>query len=106
MSSECDEPLPVAPRGGLKSEHTDRVDVFFLARPASIRFMVVGLVASQGKLEEAGPLYTRSLIIRESVLGLDHPSVATSLNNRAGWLQATVRCIEAENQPVRLVSAD
>ena len=44
----------------------------------------------QGKLEEAEPLYTRSLAIREKALGPDHPAVATSLNNKASLLQDMV----------------
>lgn len=40
----------------------------------------------QGRYEEAGLLYERSLAIREKALGPDHPGVAQSLNNRAGLL--------------------
>ncbi len=50
-------------------------------------------MASQGKLEEAGPLFKRSLGIRERVLGPDHPDVATSLNNLAGLLKEQVRAM-------------
>lgn len=49
---------------------------------------------SQGKLEEAGLLYDRSLAIREKTLGPDHPDVAQSLNNRALLLESQVRVIE------------
>lgn len=45
----------------------------------------------QGKYEEAGPLYERSLAIREKALGPDHPAVATALNNRALLLNSQVR---------------
>lgn len=49
------------------------------------------LWASQGKLDEADPLYLRSIEIQEKTLGPDHPELAFSLNNRAGLLQAQVR---------------
>ena len=44
------------------------------------------LLAIQGKFAEAEPLYERSQVIREKVLGPEHPDVAQSLNNRAGLL--------------------
>ncbi|CAM9878567.1 unnamed protein product, partial [Laminaria digitata] len=37
----------------------------------------------QGDYTEAGPLYKRSLAIKEKALGPEHPSVATSINNLA-----------------------
>lgn len=48
---------------------------------------------SQGKLEEAEPLYKLSLAIDEKVHGPDHPQVATDLNNWAASLIARVRVI-------------
>ncbi|CAN0589164.1 unnamed protein product, partial [Laminaria digitata] len=39
---------------------------------------------------EAGPLYKRSLAIKEKALGPEHPSVATSLNNLALLLKTQV----------------
>ena len=41
------------------------------------------LYRTQGKYEEAEPLYQRALIIYEQVLGADHPNTALSLNNLA-----------------------
>ncbi|HLZ57787.1 MAG TPA: tetratricopeptide repeat protein, partial [Ktedonosporobacter sp.] len=38
----------------------------------------------QGKYEEAEPHLQRALAINEKVLGPDHPSTATALNNLAG----------------------
>src|SRR5258707_1759743 len=38
---------------------------------------------SQGKYEQAEPLYQRSLAIFEEVLSLDHPDVGIALNNLA-----------------------
>ena len=50
-------------------------------------------VTFQGRLDEAGPLFERSVAIREKVLGLDHPDVATALNDRASLLQQQVRTV-------------
>ena len=38
---------------------------------------------SQGKLDEATPLYKESLAIRKKVFGEEHPDVAGNLNNIA-----------------------
>ncbi|CAM9713107.1 unnamed protein product, partial [Ectocarpus sp. 6 AP-2014] len=35
----------------------------------------IPLLVMQGKYEEVGPLYDRSLAIREKVLGREHPDV-------------------------------
>ncbi|CAM9778863.1 unnamed protein product [Ectocarpus fasciculatus] len=40
----------------------------------------------QGKYAEAEPLYEQCQAIEEKVLGSEHPSLATTLNNRAGLL--------------------
>ena len=45
----------------------------------------------QGKYADAEPLYERCQAIEEKVLGPEHPSLAITLNNRAGLLQAQVR---------------
>ncbi|MBL8658811.1 MAG: tetratricopeptide repeat protein [Rhodospirillales bacterium] len=45
---------------------------------------------------EAEPLYRRALRIRETVLGRDHPDVATSLNNLATFYHDRGRYAEAE----------
>lgn len=50
----------------------------------------------QGRYREAEPLYVRSLQIRESKLGAEHPDVASSLNNLANLYQAQGRYNEAE----------
>ena len=54
-------------------------------------------VPCQGKYDEAGPLYERSLAIREKALGPDHLDVATALNNRAGLLRVQVRAVRRRN---------
>ena len=50
-------------------------------------------VTFQGRLDEADPLFERSLAIWEKVLGPDHPKMATALNNRANLLRAQVRAV-------------
>ena len=45
----------------------------------------------QGNYKEALPLYMRSRVILEKVLGPEHPEVATMLYNLAGLLEAQVR---------------
>ncbi len=53
----------------------------------------------QAKYAEAEPLYLRSLKIREKALGVNHPKVATVLENYALLLRATNR----ESEAVELV---
>lgn len=48
------------------------------------------LPVAQGNYADAGPLYTRSLGIREKVLGPDHPDVAFSLSGLAALLDTQV----------------
>ena len=43
------------------------------------------LYHAQGNYAEAEPLYQRALAIWEKALGAEHPDVATSLNNLAGF---------------------
>ncbi len=47
--------------------------------------------SSQGKYDEAVPLYKESLAIRKKVFGDEHPKVATALNNLAELLRNQVR---------------
>ncbi len=51
---------------------------------------------SQGRYDEAEPLYRSALEIGEKTLGAEHPKYATWLNNLAGLLRATDRYEEAE----------
>ena len=44
------------------------------------------LLALQGRVSEAEPLYERSQAIQEKVLGPEHPGLATMLNSSAGLL--------------------
>lgn len=48
------------------------------------------MLSTQGKYAEADPLYLRAIGIEEKHLGPDHPSLASSLANRANLLQAQV----------------
>ena len=47
---------------------------------------------SQGKPEEAEPLYKRAVAVWEKALGPDHPNVASGLNNQAELLRQMVSC--------------
>ena len=49
-----------------------------------------------GRYAQAEPLLKRSLQIRETKLGPDHPDVATTLNNLALLYKKTGRYAEAE----------
>ena len=49
---------------------------------------------TQGKLDEAMPLYKRSRAILEKALGPDHPTVASVLNNEAALLTKMVSVVE------------
>ncbi len=62
---------------------------------------LAGLYDDQGRYAEAEPLYKRSLVIREKVLGPGHPNVATSLENYAAVLRATGRTAEADKMAAR-----
>lgn len=53
------------------------------------------LLVLQGKLLEAEPLYKRTQEIYEKSVGLDHPNIATVLNNRASLLYEQVRAIRS-----------
>ncbi len=53
------------------------------------------LYRTQGKYDQAEPLFKRALAIKEKALGPDHPSVATVLENYAALLKATSRQSEA-----------
>jgi tetratricopeptide (TPR) repeat protein len=56
---------------------------------------VAACLHAQGKAAEALPLYRKALLIREKVLGLDHPDTAQSYNNVASCLQAQGKAAEA-----------
>lgn len=56
-------------------------------------------VICQDKYTEAEPLYARCQAICEKALGVEHPHVATALNNRAGSLRAQVR----ENRCLQII---
>jgi tetratricopeptide (TPR) repeat protein len=62
------------------------------------------LYNSQGKYNEAEPLYLRSLSIVEKQLGENHPHFATSLNNLAGVYYSQRKYNEAEPLLLRSLS--
>jgi tetratricopeptide (TPR) repeat protein len=62
------------------------------------------LYRSQGKYNEAEPLYLRSLSISEKQLGENHPDVATSLNNLAELYRNRGKYEEAEPLYLRSLS--
>ncbi|WP_363268433.1 tetratricopeptide repeat-containing protein [Okeania sp. SIO2B3] len=64
------------------------------------------LYRDQGRYTEAEPLYKNSLAIREKVLGVDHPSVAESLNNLADIYSHQGRYSEAEPLLQRSLAID
>ena len=54
------------------------------------------LYNSQGRADEAEPLYRRALAASEQVLGAEHPQTLTSVNNLAALYQCQGRSGEAE----------
>jgi len=57
---------------------------------------LAGLYSSQGRYEEAEPLYEQALELSQRLLGENHPDVATSLNNLAYLYSSQGRYEEAE----------
>ncbi|MEH2226973.1 tetratricopeptide repeat protein, partial [Nostoc sp.] len=51
---------------------------------------------SQGRYSDAEPLLIEALAMRKRLLGDEHPSVATSLNNLAGLYDSQGRYSDAE----------
>ncbi|CAN0260859.1 unnamed protein product, partial [Scytosiphon promiscuus] len=57
----------------------------------------------QGKYDEAIALRRRALKIKEGALGLDHPSLAGSLNNQANVLSMQGKHAEADSLYLRTI---
>lgn len=57
---------------------------------------LAALYSSQGKYEQAQPLYKRALQIREQKLGPEHPNTAISLNNLASLYQVQEMYTDAQ----------
>lgn len=66
--------------------------------PSAVVMKLFHLFAFQGKYDEAGAMYERSLAIREKTLRPDHPDVAESLNNQAVLLNNQVRTITSPHE--------
>jgi tetratricopeptide (TPR) repeat protein len=64
------------------------------------------LYHNQGRYEEAKPLYKRALIIREQVLGENHPDTAQALNNLAELYRTLGRYEEAEPLYMRAITTN
>ena len=62
---------------------------------------LAGLHDALGDASEAEPLYQRALAIQENALGLEHPDVATNLENYAALFRATGRIAEAAEMDAR-----
>jgi hypothetical protein len=67
------------------------------------------LYSTQGQYAQADPLYKRSLAIWEKTLGLDHPSVATSLENmaqlyRKSGQEKTAEALEKRATAIRAIN--
>jgi tetratricopeptide (TPR) repeat protein len=62
---------------------------------------LASLYRAQGRYSDAEPLYVRSLQIKETQLGAEHPDTASSLNNLAALYQSQGRYSEAEPLYVR-----
>ena len=57
---------------------------------------LAGLYDSQGRYEDAEPLYLQALEMTRKLLGQEHPYVASSLNNLAGLYKSQGRYEDAE----------
>ncbi|CAN0272778.1 unnamed protein product [Ectocarpus sp. 12 AP-2014] len=68
-------------------------------------YLSVGFLFNiQGKYAEAEPLYARCQAIEEKVLGLEHPSLAITFNNRAELLRSQGKYDDAEPLCVRAIA--
>lgn len=48
---------------------------------------LAALLESQGKCDEAEPIFQQTLLLREKVLGKEHPDTLASMNNLASLLK-------------------
>ena len=67
----------------------------FSTFPGSLNNLAL-LYKSQGKYEQAEPLYVRALAIREQQLGPNHPNTQQACQNYAALLRAMNRNEEAK----------
>ena len=57
---------------------------------------LAALLDSQGKYDEAEPIYRQTLALSEKVLGKEHPNTLSSMNNLAVLLKNQGRYDEAK----------
>ena len=67
-------------------EYKRRVNILGPSHPDTLNSMngLASLYYSQGKYDEAEPLYVECLALRKAILGTSHPYTLTSMNNLAG----------------------
>eukprot|EP00903_Cladosiphon_okamuranus_P016134 g14889.t1 len=94
----------------LGSEHPDvatelnnRAELFRMQGKFAEAEPLASLLESQGKYADVEPLYERCQEIEEKVLGPHHPSLATTLNNRAGLLYKQGKFEDADPLFVRVL---
>lgn len=71
---------------------SDRLDIECSLSTTTAIF--VFCIYFQGKYDKLGPIYNRSLTIKEKVLGPNHPDVAASLTILADLLKAQVGILD------------
>jgi len=89
---DCEALLPHAQACAERVETGDAESEHF----AKLAALMGYFLDARGLYGSAEPLYQRALLARERVLGLEHPSTLTSVNNLASLLESTGRYAEAE----------
>ncbi|NEO01769.1 MAG: tetratricopeptide repeat protein [Moorea sp. SIO3I7] len=77
----------------LSSPGSERAEELSLAEASQLTQQAIKLY-QQGKYSEAIPLAERALEIRQEILGEEHPDVAISLNNLAGFYESQGRYVD------------
>ncbi|WP_424100683.1 tetratricopeptide repeat protein [Moorena producens] len=75
------------------SPGNERAEELSLAEASQLHQQAIKLF-QQGKYSEAIPLAERALEIRQEILGEEHPDVAISLNNLAGFYESQGRYVD------------
>ncbi|NEO63651.1 MAG: tetratricopeptide repeat protein [Moorea sp. SIO4G2] len=77
----------------MSSPGSERAEELSLAEASQLTQQAIKLY-QQGKYSEAIPLAERALEIRQEILGEEHPDVAISLNNLAGFYESQGRYVD------------